>query len=312
MSKYIPFTKEELWEAHHKDIKEYLESIGETVLKSGTEYMWERHTSLKFRGHVWYQHSTGEKGTIVNLLTTFFDFTFQEAVITLLDGKYSATRNTTAMDIANAPEKRHPKSNIILPQKNENNKRLFAYLCNYRKIDPIVVKYFVNKNLIYEDKNNHNIIYIGKDKKGVIKYAGKKGTLSDINYRGELTGSDKKYCFRHIGTSDTLYVFEAFIDLFSYISLYQLQDNWHIFNYIALGGLNYDILNYFLNSYPHIKKIIICTDNDYNSKDGINHGQVFAKRVKETLSEKYYTDIHIPELKDWNEVLINKRSKNDE
>lgn len=43
MSKFIPFTDEELYQAHHKDIKEYLESIGEKVLHSGTEYMWEKH-----------------------------------------------------------------------------------------------------------------------------------------------------------------------------------------------------------------------------------------------------------------------------
>lgn len=307
MSKYIPFTKEELWQAHHKDIKEYLESIGEKVLKSGTEYMWERHNSLKFRGHVWYQHSTGDKGTIVDLLTTFFNFTFQEAVITLLNGKYTATRNTTPLDLANTPLKHHTKSKIILPPKNDNNKRLYAYLCNYRKINPQVVAYFLKKKLIYEDKNNHNIIYIGKDKKGVIKYAGKKGTLSEINYRGELTGSDKKYCFRHIGTSENLFVFEAFIDLFSYISLYQINSSWHTNNYIALGGLNYDVLKTFLYAYPHIKNIYICTDNDYNSDDGINHGQVFAEQVKKALSIRYHVHVHVPELKDWNEMLIMKR-----
>ena len=47
MSKFIPFTDEELYQAHHKDIKEYLESIGEKVLHSGTEYMWEAHDSVK-------------------------------------------------------------------------------------------------------------------------------------------------------------------------------------------------------------------------------------------------------------------------
>lgn len=47
MSKFIPFTDEELYQAHHKDIKEYLESIGEKVLHSGTEYMWETHDRRK-------------------------------------------------------------------------------------------------------------------------------------------------------------------------------------------------------------------------------------------------------------------------
>lgn len=110
MSKFIPFTDEELYQAHHKDIKEYLESIGEKVLHSGTEYMWEAHDSVKIRGHIWYRHSTGESGTAVNFLMTFFDFSFQEAVITLLDGNYKATSNSKPVDFINKPDIYHKKT----------------------------------------------------------------------------------------------------------------------------------------------------------------------------------------------------------
>lgn len=311
MSRFIPFTEEELYQAAHSNIKQYLESIGEKVLHSGTEYMWEAHDSVKFRGHVWYQHSTGAKGTAVDFLMEFFGFSFQDAVITLLDGKYIATRNTRPEDMVGKQpdEKHHKKHKVILPPKNPDNKHLYAYLCTSRGINPDVVTYFVHKKLIYEDKDNHNIVFVGKDKKNIIRYAGLKGTLTNKPFRRELTGSNKNYCFRHIGTSDTLYVFEAFIDLFSYITLFHMDYNWHANSYIALGGLYVDILKKFLSDYPHIKNVVICTDNDYNSADGKNHGQNFAVKIKNLLSKTYKVMIHTPQFKDWNEVLINKRKE---
>lgn len=312
MSRFIPFTEEELYQAAHKDIKQYLESIGEKVLHSGTEYMWERHDSVKIRGHVWYQHSTGAKGTAVNFLMEFFGFSFQDAVITLLGGNYIATRNTRPEDMLGKQpdEKRHKQHKVILPPKNPDNKRLYAYLCSARCINSDVVTYFVRKRLIYEDKDNHNIVFVGKDKKGIIRYAGLKGTLTDKSFRREITGSNKNYCFRHIGTSDTLYVFEAFIDLFSYITLFHMEYDWHSFSYIALGGLYIEILKKFLTAYPHIKNVVVCTDNDYNSSDGINHGQEFANKVKTQFTQSHKVMIHTPKFKDWNEVLINRRKEN--
>lgn len=311
MSKFIPFTEEEIYQAAHKDIKDYLESIGEKVLRSGTEYKWARHDSLKFRGHVWYQHSTGEKGTAIDLLMVFFGFSFQDAVITLLDGRYTATAKSRPEDFVGKQqdEKYHKKHKIILPPPNPNNKRLYAYLCNFRAVNPEVVKYFVDKKLIYEEKNNHNIVFIGTDKKGIIRYAGLKGTLTDKPFRGEVGGSNKDYCFRHIGSSEILYVFESFIDLFSYISLFMIDRDWKKDNFLAMCGLYYDVLKKFLDDNKSIKTIIIGTDNDYNSKDGKNHGQEFANTVKNKLGNKYDVRIHTPKLKDWNEIIVSEAKR---
>lgn len=305
MPKFKHFTPEELYQAKHASIKDFLEGIGEKVLKSGTEYMWEKHDSVKIRGHVFYRHSTGQKGDAIEFLTEFFDFNFQDAVITLLNGKYMATRNTTALEAAAVPAPYHPKSKkIILPQPNENNNRLYGYLCGYRKIDSSVVSYFIARKLIYEEREHHNIVYVGKDKTKAIRYAALKGTSSYKPFKLELYGSNKMYCFRHIGSSDVLYLFEAFVDLLSYITLYHLNIPWHTHNYLALGGLYTDILLRFLKDYPHIKRIVICTDNDFNSSDGINHGQQYAYKIKDYLCNQYNVRIDTPYLKDWNEILM--------
>lgn len=313
MSKFIHFTQEEIYKAKHSSIKNYLESIGETVLKSGTEYMWAKHDSVKFRGHVFYRHSNPEqKGDAIQFLIEFFDFSFQEAVITLLDGKYMATRNTTALEAAAVPSKYHPKTkNIIAPQPFENNRRLYGYLCSYRKIDKTVVDYFIRRKLIFEECEHHNIVFLGKDKKGVIRYAGLKGTSSDKPFKGELRGSNKIFCFRHIGNSNVLFVFEAFVDLLSYITLYHLNLPWHTYNYLATSGLDWETIKRFLRDYPHINSVVLCYDNDYNSSDGINHGQQFAYMVQDYLINNYDVRIDNPYLKDWNEILVKGSVKND-
>ena len=303
MSKFIPFTDDELYRAHHADIKAYLESIGETVLRSGTEYMWKNHDSVKFRGHVWYRFSTGDSGTAVTFLQQFFGFSYQDAVITLLDGKYIASVKTHPedMDRMNLPVIKHKETKIILPPKNNNNKRLFAYLCKYRCVSGSVVNYFVYRQLIYEDRDNHNIVFLGKDKNGNVRYAGLKGTLPDKPYRRELNNSDKSYGFRHYGIDDTLFVFEAFIDLFSYIDLFLLNgDDWRKHSYLAMGGLVYQGVRKFIDSCNNIKKIIICTDND-------NPGLRFADKAEKHLCVNYEVSIGTPNKKDWNDELRERK-----
>ncbi|MGN0453665.1 MAG: DUF3991 domain-containing protein [Ruminococcus sp.] len=312
MSKFIPFTDDELYRAHHADIKDYLESVGEKVRRSGTEYMWESHDSVKIRGHIWYRFSTGDSGTAVTFLQTFFHFSYQDAIITLLNGNYIASSKTRPEDMAkmDLPIIKHKDSKIILPPKNADNKRLYAYLCNYRLLSYAVVNYFVTKNLIYEEKNNHNIVFLCRDKKGYVKYAGMKGTLSDKPFRSELYNSDKKYGFRHVGNSDTLYVFEAFIDMFSYIDLFLKDtDDWKNQNYLAMGGLIYPSIRFFIDNYKNIKKIVLCTDNDCYSNDGVNHGQKFADKAEKLLSGEFSVRRDVPYKKDWNEDLMKYKGR---
>ena len=303
MSKYIPFTPDELYRAHHSDIKSVLESFGEKVRPSGSQYEWIKHDSVKIRGFVWYRFSERTSGTAVTFLQEFFGYSFQEAVIYLLKGDYRASRNTTAMDYADLPDKKYKSEKIILPPKNDNNDRLFGYLCNYRGIQYSTVKYFVDKKLIYESADRHNIVCLGYDKRGNVKYLYQEGTLSFSTYKNEYKAPNKKYGFKYIGGSNILYVFESFIDMFSYIDLFLLEKDWKDYNYLSMGGLKYERLKHLLESYGHIKKVIICTDNDTSSSDGINHGQRFARQTQISLQSCYDVSIHTPMRKDFNEDL---------
>lgn len=309
MSRFIPFTKDVLYRAAHVNIKDFLESKGEKVLSSGTEYMWERHDSVKFREHVWFRHATEYGGTVIDFLCTFCNMSFQDAVITLLEYRND---NISVQLLEDKRSKSREKNKFCLPQKYVNNDRLFGYLCGFRCIDKNVVSYFVDNNYIYESRIKHkgrdiyNCVFVGYDNKHKARYAALKGTNSYYPYTGEVEDSEKSFGFNYIGGSEILYAFEAAIDLLSYISLFRLKDSWEKDNYVALGTLSRLALDRVLTDYPNIRRIYLCLDNDSTSKK--NRGQLAAQKFTAIYKEKgYIVETLVPTLKDWNEDLKEKR-----
>ena len=93
----------------------------------------------------------------------------------------------------------------------------------------------IAKGDIYESKNYHNVVFVGRDKEQNPRYAAMRGT-DEKRYRGEAKGSEKIYGFGHIGTNEKLFVFESPIDLLSYITA--VPEEWEKHSYISLGGLS--------------------------------------------------------------------------
>lgn len=110
------------------------------------------------------------------------------------------------------------------------------------------------------------------------------------------TGSDTRYSFAHYGTSDRLFIFEAPIDLLSFLTLY--PEHWQEHSYIALNGLYEHAALRALETHEHLQKIILCTDHDSAGQDG-------AERLADLLRMRGYTAIrqYVPHFKDWNEIL---------
>ena len=93
-----------------------------------------------------------------------------------------------------------------------------------------------------------------------------------------------------------VYVFEAPIDLLSFISLY--QKDWRMHSYVALCGVAEHALLQLLSDVSQVKRIALCLDND---KAGIQA----RERIKQRLSERGYRDVFplFSQQKDWNEDL---------
>lgn len=213
----------------------------------------------------------------------FFGKTFPEAVF-LLIGEAPANNSTVAA----------PSADFRLPPRNRYVERMVAYLCQ-RKIPEELVQEFYKEGLIYEDAQRHNIVFVGKDETGIPRYAHCKGT--NDSFRMDVLGSDKSHNFTYRSDGKSLFVFEAPVDLMSFIALY--PKDWKTRNYLSLGGVGAKALDGFLSERKDIETIYICTDSDKAGNDA-------ASRLLKSIP-KHMTVIRlIPCDKDWNEVLMHK------
>lgn len=93
-----------------------------------------------------------------------------------------------------------------------------------------------------------------------------------------------------------LYLFEAPIDLMSYLSLH--PENWRENSYAAACSVSDRVLFQMLEDNSNISQVCICFDND-------EPGQSAARRIDDklfTLGIK--SQILVPNQKDWNEALV--------
>ena len=277
------YTKEQIDRANQVNLEQFLRSQGEQVIKSGNEYRWKRHDSLTVKGNKWFRHSQSKGGYPVEFVMEFFGKTFPEAVFLLIgeapaDGVSAATQS----------------QEFRLPPRNRYAEKMTSYL-SQRKIPDELIQEFYKEGLIYEDAQRHNIVFVGKDETGIPRYAHCKGT-SDA-FRMDVLGSDKSHNFAYRSDGKSLFVFEAPIDLMSFIALY--PKDWKTRNYLSLGGVGAKAMDGFLSERKDIETIYICTDSDKAGNDA-------ASRLLKSIPEHMTVIRLIPCDKDWNEVLMHK------
>lgn len=102
----------------------------------------------------------------------------------------------------------------------KNNDYLYSYLTGDRALDRNTVDYFVRFGLNYEERSHHNIVFKGNDVQGKTRFASMRGCLIGKGNPLNVTGNDKNYGFNiWYGHSDEVMVFEAAIDLMSYVEI---------------------------------------------------------------------------------------------
>lgn len=93
-----------------------------------------------------------------------------------------------------------------------------------------------------------------------------------------------------------LYVFEAPIDLLSFLTLY--PDRWQEHSYVALCGTGGQAVCWMLEQHPSLQSVVLCLDHD-------EPGQTAARRLQEELQGAgYHSGILLPVHKDWNDGLV--------
>lgn len=296
---YINFSEDDLYRANTADLVSYLEQRGERVKRVGSTYKYiytdgsGTHDSVTIHGGKWYDHKNQHGGYAVKFLQEFLGFSFQDSVIELLGGHCSAQ---TQNHVYREPPKPVVKP-FELPEPNSDMRRVFAYLTKQRFISPDIISHFAHEHKIYEDGKYHNAVFVGMDENGTPKQASVRSTLSfGKTFRITVANSDTKYSFSHFGNDEKLFIFEAPIDMLSFITLY--QKDWKDHSYIAMNGVYESAVLKALENHTDLRSIYLCTDND---EGGIEA----AERLRDILAEKGYTDIFriSPQQKDWNECL---------
>lgn len=286
------FTDTEMQIARETDLPELLSHLGYQVKRVGRFHTTAEMDSLRIKDRrTWFRYSQNTGGDAITFLQQFCGKSFPEAV------EYLLTFHGKARDAPiPQPKPISPKQKFSLPPRNADDRRVFAYL-RKRGIAAQVIRQFLNSGLLYEDAEHHNCVFVGKNSAGQVKYAGLRGTYDreGKGFRGDVTGSDKRVGFAlpYDRSSDQVFVFEAPIDLMSYLTLHRNTPNA-----LALCGLYDGALQAYLTDHPQIKRIELCLDAD-------ELGQKAAQQLQEKYQlQGYAVTVEKPRCgKDWNEYL---------
>ncbi len=265
---FIYFNDEQKQRASEVDLERFLLAQGEELIRSGPEKRLKRDHSVTIRGNGWYDHAIKEGGGPVSFVQRFYNLSYPEAMSMLLNGEQGQP-----FQRAEPKQERAPKP-FELPPAHSDMRRVYAYLMRQRFISRDVLSEFARAGLIYEDAEHHNAVFVGNDEHGVARHAHKRSVNSfGKTFRINVEGCQPQYSFHWMGTSDCLYVFEAPIDMLSFLTLY--PKDWQKHSYVAL-----------------------CLDHD---PAGI---EACGQHI-ETLRERGYTQAVMlqPQQKDWNEDL---------
>ena len=281
----MTYTQAQIDRANAVNLEDFLRAQGETLVRSGKEYRWKAHDSLTVCGNKWFRHSQSKGGYPVDFVMEFYGKSFPEAV-QLLTGEPGEAQPEA--DPAPSPAFR-------LPLRNVTNANILNYLTQERKLSPSLVNFFIAAGDIYEDAAHHNVVFVGRDADGHPRYASCRGIYE--KFRQDVAGAEKSFGFAHRGTDKQLMVFEAPIDLLSFIELF--PKNWQQHNYLSLGGVSAKALQQFLSERPDMERVFLCLDADKAGEDA-------CKRLAALLPDTVSVTRIQPTRKDWNEVLVHR------
>lgn len=296
------------------------------TIKIKDEYGYSGGFFVFKNGKGFIRHSTNEKGNIIDFCKVYFNDNYIEAL-----NRINATKNIYKDNYTNNDFKKltKTKNNILekqiinkniefqFPEKDKNVKAIYYYLLTIRHLNQKLVSELINKGSIIQVRDytflsndeNGKIIkktikgtcvgFVGHNKTNNPKYVMLRSTNNQMMFKGEITGSKKKYSFKYIDKNinidnANIYLFESAIDCLSHKTLMPNKTGIRI----SLAGTSNQAINQFISDY-NLKnnKIILCLDND-------EAGHIGNEKLKNELEVKgFKVEIEKPFKKDWNEDL---------
>lgn len=305
-NRYVQLAPAVIEQARQMDLLTYLQRYEPGNLKrvAGNVYCTKKHDSLKISNGKWYWWSRGFGGvSALDYLIKVRDYSFVEAVEAL-------TGITADWQPPPVTYKKDEPKVLLLPEKNKDSSRVAQYLFG-RGIDYPLIQECIAEDIIFESKQYHNAVFVGKDERGTPKYAALRSTIGS-SFKGDASGSDKRYSFRLLAREPcaSVHLFEAAIDLLSYATYLKCEGkDYRAENLLSLSGVYQPkkeiceskvpiALTEYLQKNPQIKTIVLHLDNDKT-------GRLCSAALKELLQKDYrIVDAPPPVGKDVNDFLL--------
>jgi hypothetical protein len=287
-------TKEQIARAKEVPLLDYLLTHeGHNFKRVGKAYYRRDcdHNSLRVDNNLWYWHSRGFGGNIIDYLVKINGYSFVDAVLHLTGD----THSMPAVPKARAPNAAEPveREPFRSPPRNTDNKRVIEYLQG-RGIDISIIEECIKRGSLYESGDGwHNCVFIGRDERGKGRYAAMRGITGD--FKRDANGSDKRFNFTmppKSPSAQTAACFESAVDAMSHACIDPDFDGWRI----ALGGTALVALTHFLERHGEVKSVLVCTDDD-------EAGNFAAKKIAELSGIKAIRALPPKGANDWNEAL---------
>ena len=291
-------------QAKQMDLLTYLKNYEpyELVRFSGNTYTTKTHDSLKISNGKWMWWSRGIGGrSALDYLIKVREYSFMEAVETI-------ARQAAIQPPVSLPAEKTTEKKLLLPEPYRNQTCVVSYL-RRRGIDPEIIEFCLQTGRIYESKNYHNAVFVGRDSDGKVRYAALRGVGTD--FIGETSGSDKNYSFSIPAEENCskVHLFESAIDLLSYATVMKMQGrDWRGEHLLSLAGIYQPAgkieeskvpaaLTRFLKEHQKVQSVVFHLDND-------EAGRTASRAIRTVLPEQYQTqDKPPPAGKDYNDFL---------
>lgn len=278
MGEYKWYTEEQKEQAKNADIYDYArdrfqcEKAGKEIHIRGYGGLYVKPETNEF-----YCHSNHIGGYgLLQFCQQILNMPFTEAMREIV-GDCAEIKRFTPPEYADKPK---GKAEFKMPEKCSDCKKVYAYLINQRGISPELISEFIKKGILYQGYTesvkdgmtvrHENAVFLHRNENGQPCGAQIQGVNSFMRFKQNTAPDETDKGFVYVKGAaekvDTVYIFEAPIDLMSFVQLHPEIENA---KFVAMGGLKPSIAEPYINS---DLKVISCVDND-------KAGQAFNNKI---------------------------------
>lgn len=303
-------------------ITDYALRSGYTVKRKGKYYTLAEHDSVMidmdkncfWRNSRFQRGQKGSAGSVIDFAIEFNGAKDAKEAMRQIASLYGIEGDKEAKVAYKKPaveKKQRPLErrvgNIVLPEKDDNNRRVYAYLLKTRAIDQSVIRYFLAKNMLYQDVHK-NCVFHTKQVFGCVR-----GTDDANRFIGDLEGCDYDECFfiRPSGKANTLIVAESVIDIMSIMTqMVREGKRYTDYSYLAIAGTGkMPSLFIHLVKEPKFNAVVLAFDND---EAGQKASRIAESGLLECGFNGRYAVATAPHTeaggKDWNDYVKEQRN----